>query len=332
MASKRLALDMKIISLPSGNNSFLLYGFWNWKKGKERLGVHEKSETHRTAMLKLTNIQRKPNQISSLLNSQIKSDQDAARKCFRTMFTTISFLGKQGIALQGHEADRGNYLELLKLRMEEITELQTWLRRSKPLTSHDIQNEMVDIISKNISRVIIKKTQNAREFSLIVDETTDVSTNEQVSICIRIVNDNLAPEEYFLGLYKTNSTTGESIFEVIQDVITRFGLDFSNLPGQCYDGASNMSGKCIGVQSRIQNIEPRALYVHCMNHSLNLALQDTVKSIPFLRETLQYLNDVGVVQWSYLLTLPATTTPMFSLSALYAPRGGPSGFAALTPC
>ena len=40
--------------------------------------------------------------------------------------------------------------------------------------------------------------------------------------------------------------------------------------GQCYDNASNMSGKYTGVQARIKALSPYADYVPCSAHSLNL--------------------------------------------------------------
>lgn len=53
------------------------------------------------------------------------------------------------------------------------------------------------------------------------------------------------------------------------------GLDCSKLYGQGYDGAANMSGKHKGVQTIIRNIYPKAIYVHCAAHSLNLAVSSS---------------------------------------------------------
>jgi len=44
------------------------------------------------------------------------------------------------------------------------------------------------------------------------------------------------------------------------------------MSGQGYDGASNMSGHIKGVQTIIRNKYPKALYVHCVAHTLNLAV------------------------------------------------------------
>lgn len=49
---------------------------------------------------------------------------------------------------------------------------------------------------------------------------------------------------------------------------------------QRYDGASNMKK----VAKEIQSIEPRALYLDCYGHSLNLAVSDALKNIKCLSD------------------------------------------------
>lgn len=54
-------------------------------------------------------------------------------------------------------------------------------------------------------------------------------------------------------------------------------LDWKNyLVGQSYDGAVNMRGKYNGLQSLIREINPRALYIWCWAHRLNLIIADVV--------------------------------------------------------
>ena len=42
--------------------------------------------------------------------------------------------------------------------------------------------------------------------------------------------------------------------------------------GQGYDGARNMGGKYRGVQARVKELYPLAMYTHCCNHVLNLVI------------------------------------------------------------
>jgi len=51
------------------------------------------------------------------------------------------------------------------------------------------------------------------------------------------------------------------------------------LVGQGYDGASVMSGAQRGVQQRLREAAPLAVYTHCYAHRLNLVLVDCCKSV-----------------------------------------------------
>ena len=52
--------------------------------------------------------------------------------------------------------------------------------------------------------------------------------------------------------------------------------------GQSYEGAGNMAGKYLGASTFIQGQFNKALYVHCMNHRLNLCIANTC-SLPVVR-------------------------------------------------
>ena len=60
-------------------------------------------------------------------------------------------------------------------------------------------------------------------------------------------------------------------------------LKLEDACGQCYDGASAMTGKKKGVATVIKNINGKCLYTHCYRHALNLAVGDSVKNVNYLR-------------------------------------------------
>ncbi|ODM91079.1 Zinc finger MYM-type protein 1 [Orchesella cincta] len=235
--------------------------------------------------------------ISNKFVSATVKQQEEARTALKAIFTTIMYLGKQGLAFRGTESDTGNFMSLLKLRANDIDNLKTWLdsSRSKTYTSAEIQNSILESVAHSVLRSILPIIQSAKFFSVIVDETTDISVQEQVSLSVRVVSDSLEVREYFLGLYNTASTTGESLTAILLDTLQRFNLPLDNLRGQCYDGASNMSGKFRGVQSRVLSLQPKAIFVHCFNHSLNLALQDTISRNAFFRDVLSYVHEIGII-------------------------------------
>ena len=63
----------------------------------------------------------------------------------------------------------------------------------------------------------------------------------------------------------------------MKDVLLQTNVQLSRCRGQCYDGASNMTGARNGVATKILDNESCALYIHCYAHSLNLAESDTMK-------------------------------------------------------
>lgn len=271
--------------------NFISEGFDSWKKGKQSLKQHEASLQHRDAVLQLKCAKNS----SAKLTSQVSKLQQSSQVALRAIVTSLQFLGMQGLAVQGHHNSDGNFKKLLSLRSKDIPQLEEWLKRNQTFTSADIQNEILRYIGLAIQRKCIEDIKECGEYSIIADESSDISGKEQLAFCIRVVNSELVAKEYFLGLYQVKSTTSESIFEVIKDILFRFGLDIHKIRSQCYDGAANMSGAHRGVAAKIAEVEPRAIYIHCYAHCLNLAIQDSIKSVQILRNTMDVVHEVATV-------------------------------------
>ena len=63
--------------------------------------------------------------------------------------------------------------------------------------------------------------------------------------------------------------------------------------GQSYDNASNMSGRYGGMQARMKAINPLAVYIPCMAHSVNLV---GVNSVDCCVHAVSFLTSSGVIQ------------------------------------
>ena len=61
----------------------------------------------------------------------------------------------------------------------------------------------------------------------------------------------------------------------------------------CYDGASNMSGANSGVAKQLRDEEPRAIYLHCYGHALNLAAGDAIKKCKLTKDALDVAFEVS---------------------------------------
>ena len=79
-------------------------------------------------------------------------------------------------------------------------------------------------------------------------------------------------EKFFRFAECDEGTSAVAIAQKIKDVLTENGLEISNMRGQGYDGASNMSGKCGGVAKLIRDENLLAIHIHCFAHRLNLCV------------------------------------------------------------
>ena len=291
----RMASKLGMITFShSQEEAFTVTGYTNWKHATDKFAAHEHSNCHKEAVYKWSNYISTQN-ISCQLSQQIKNDQTINRVYLMVLFSTLRYLAKQGLAIRGHTDENSNYYKLLELRSNECTVLKDVLssEKGKNWLSHDIQVEMLRCIAHVLLRQIADDIRSHRYFAIIVDETTDISHKEQVSICIRHVNENFQIHEDFIGLYATACTDAEALSKIIKDALLRMNLSLQNLRGQCYDGASNMSGVNTGVQRRIKDEQPKALYIHCRNHCLNLALQDASSIVHTVRDALSLTNDIA---------------------------------------
>jgi len=64
-------------------------------------------------------------------------------------------------------------------------------------------------------RKIVNEVNTSKCFSVLVDETTDISSVEQMDMCVRYVDDNDCIHERFLKCMTINSLTGCDLAESI---------------------------------------------------------------------------------------------------------------------
>lgn len=69
-------------------------------------------------------------------------------------------------------------------------------------------------------------------------------------------------------------------------------LNPCNIRNQAYDGAAVMSSQIAGVQAKIKEISPLAVYTHCFAHSLNLSIAASC-------DVQEVRNLIGLINESY---------------------------------
>lgn len=276
-------------------DAFISSGMNNWKHALDKFRSHEKTHCHSFAAAQLEHYSNSA-AISAQLSQQISDDQAIAQKALRVIITSVLYLARQGLPLRGHDNSEGNFSQLLLLRCSDDPALKRWFEgRYKQFTSWAVQNELLELSAHRILRELCATIRRAKQYSIIVDGTTDMSCTEQESIVVRYSDDNLSPHEVFLGFYTMSSgTDGKTIAKMICDVLLRLNLPIAMLRAQTYDGAANMSGKFNGAQALVAKEQPLALYVHCLMHCGNLAAQSALESTACIRNSTALANDLAV--------------------------------------
>ena len=283
----------------STSKAFTHEGFCNWRKGKEGIKKHGNSKEHRDSIEVFAAMEQTP--IDEKLNDQKIIEKATNRQCLLKVMDNLRFLAMENIGIRGKETKDSKIYKLVKLQGKYDPDLKNWLKKRRGnYLAPKCQNEMLKIMGDNVLQQVLEPVKKAKFFGIMVDETCDVSNTEQAAIVIRWVNDNYQPFEEFIGLRALENTTADYIFDQINDVLKMAGLDPKKIRSQCYDGAANMSGKKSGVATQfIEKVDKRALFNHCNNHVVNLAVEDCIKICLLVKNALSNAFEIiTLVKWS----------------------------------
>ncbi|ROI52181.1 Zinc finger MYM-type protein 1 [Anabarilius grahami] len=288
--SARSATQIKIGQPQSGTRldpAFTTKGFHDWKHAVETnkgFSRHEMSKEHLTCHSmwkeKVSRID-KGKEISTLLYAeQIQRN----RYYMSSLIDVVEFLVSNQLPLRGKieafdhmdEGGSGLFMSLLEFSIRkdpQLAEIVKTIPKNATYTSHEIQNELVAVMSIIVTDAIVKEIGDSW-FTVKVDGTRDPTGMENISIVIRYFNEKtLEITERLLVMTIANSGDAQTITNMILSELSKAGLNASKILSQVYDGAAVMSGKYGGVQRLLQEKVGREIpYVHCLNHQLHLVV------------------------------------------------------------
>lgn len=311
------------------STSFTHTGFRNWKKcygpdpKDNRLLQHQRSVGHQASVaehaefLKSKTAEDSRKSVLSLISDAHSKEVMENRHYMKTLCEILCLTAGRRIAQRENTcfrqsdieiesldfgANSGNFLAILGLvaKHDDIVKrrLQSGPQNAK-YTHHSVQTSLLRIMSELIIAEISSEVSKSTFYTILADETKDLSKKEQMSIVLRYVYEGSIHEQ-FVNINEAKQLDADGLTATILDAIDKMtgfskgGVILKNCVGQGYDGANVMSGHLNGVNVKLQNHAPFAHYVHCFNHRLNLVLVDVVKSIPCCSETLSLLQRLYV--------------------------------------
>ena len=254
---------------------------------------HSESARHKGSMVSWMEWKAIASKEAKSIASRVSADRSAQvaenRSHVKALLRATSYLGRQGLAFRGHDEtetsdNKGNFVELLDTMSETDACLKAKMeRRYGHYSSHEYQNDLIRVFGERIEQVIVAEIIEARFFAILVDETKDISKKEQLAVIIRYVH-QCCIKERVIGTYHMKHLDAVSLSKFIYEKVVSIGLDWNYCVAQCYDGASVMSGWANGVQAKIREHAPHAIYIHCHAHRLNLVLVKTISDMNELSE------------------------------------------------
>jgi hypothetical protein len=142
---------------------------------------------------------------------------------------------------------------------------------------------------------LVDRVRKSGVFSVMLDESTDVSVHQNMVVYVRILDQVLGKSKastHFLGIRQLASATADSITSEVVQLLKDKGIDISGLVGVATDGASVMVGCKKGVVTQLKEVCPGLIGIHCIAHRLALASGAAADSVRYLVKFQEVLNSM----------------------------------------
>ena len=179
-----------------GNDAFTKVGFVNWRKALKSLNDHVggPSSTHSFCRQACEDFNNQRLSVSRKLDARGKADEVAYKIRLTASLDCARFLLMQGEAFRGHDEsatsiNKGNFKELLEWytdKKEEVKKAFDVAPRHCTMTSPWIQKDLAKACAEEVTKVIMGEIGD-KNFSVLIDESRDVSIKEQMAVIVRLV-------------------------------------------------------------------------------------------------------------------------------------------------
>ena len=212
----------------------------------------------------------------SLHNSKVEEN----REILKVLINGTCYLANQELAFRENDEsaisfNRGNYVELIYAFAENDERISCHFETSKVFSglSNRIQNGIIEAVAEVIRTDIRKNINKASFVAVEVDETTNVTRKAQISVIFGYVcKASYIVKKAFLGFDDvSDDRRASATVQYVLGILQKF-ISVEKLATQTYDGASVMSSELNGVQAKIKEDVPEAMFLHCYAHKLNLML------------------------------------------------------------
>ena len=245
---------------------------------KKDLKDHSKTDKHRRATVTSKCSQK----ITEKFGSKSENDSEATKKA---EIRTALYIAEHGSnAAVDH---LGELISTLDRNSTVLKNLKLHRTKCSGLINH--------VIGPILHEELLNDVGDSY-FSLILDESTDVSTTQCLGVMIRYFSKKM--KKVVTSMYRLielEATSANAILEAVLQALDVDKLQVSRLLGIGVDGASAMVGRHHSVSSMLKDRVPHLVVVRCICHSLHLAASNASVVLPrhldyMIRETYNWFS------------------------------------------
>lgn len=237
---------------------------------RDKIKEHQDSDQHKDSL------KQEVNHTVSDMTAKIST---TAQKSIRDALKVLYFLISHNLPLDMFSS----FIDLcIELGATNLGNLR--LAKCASYTSWDIVQELLDILSKEVTSTVISDMQKSPSYSVMVDEVSDNRTIKHLAICARYINPAGEIQNSFVTDVELQNATAETLTRTITSELTNHQLNLQDMTGFASDGAAVFLGKKTGVATRLKDINPSLITIHCRDHRLALATRDSFNSVPVMKK------------------------------------------------
>lgn len=139
-----------------------------------------------------------------------------------------------------------------------------------------------NVLGKNFEQQMLRDVKSGLStFSIIIDESTEVSTTKVLAIAIKFyAEESQSVKTRLLGIVDVQGETAQCLFDALSSALNDRGLEIREMIGFAADTTNVMFGGNAGIVAKIKEVNPYCVFVKCVCHSVALAVSHSCKVLP----------------------------------------------------
>ncbi|CAB4034933.1 zinc finger MYM-type 1-like [Paramuricea clavata] len=160
-------------------------------------------------------------------------------------------------------------LDLIKARCPKNSQETNCLRKIE-IGATKCTNVIRQGIGLHYAQELIDILRRMR-YSIIPDETTDVSSEKQLAVCVMYVDEtDLLPVTRFLDIVEVDNSGANGLYQAIRAIFQEKFIPLSNIIGYSSDTCNVMFGENLSVSTLLKKDFPHVTAVKCSCHLIHL--------------------------------------------------------------